>query len=73
MLGGGEIDVEGRGLEMVTVKGDADGTGKDEGDPPLFRFLRFLLLVATGLLGEMAAWVVSGRATSVWACGDSSY
>jgi hypothetical protein len=66
LLEGGEIDVEGRGLEMVTVNGDADETGKDEGGPPLFRFLRFLVLVATGLLGEMAACVVSGRATSVW-------
>ena len=51
---------------MVTVNGDADETGKDEGGPPLFRFLRFLFLVATGLLGEMAACVVSGRAKSVW-------
>jgi hypothetical protein len=65
LLGGGEIDVEGLGLEMETVKGDA-GEVKDEGDPPLFLFLRFFLLVATGLLGEMAAWVVSGRATSGW-------
>ena len=60
LLGGGEIDVEGLGLEMETVKGDAGGV-KDEGDPPLFLFL----LVATGLLGERAA-DVGGRATSVW-------
>jgi hypothetical protein len=64
LLGGGEIDVEGLGLEMETVKGDAGGV-KDEGDPPLFLFLRFFLLVATGLLGERAA-DVGGRATSVW-------
>jgi hypothetical protein len=64
LLGGGEIDVEGLGLEMETVKGDA-GEVKDEGDPPLFLLLRFFLLLATGLPGGRAP-DVCGRATSVW-------